>query len=160
MLRNIIPDYCSLPDLPRCSLWLSLCPCGGDNFAIPLAGIKLPTAVRRGREFHLSFHTNLPVLTTVSSQQKRLRAYGQAGTWALSKWKLTQPKPRQMHKDSTQRTGIPSRERQSSLSAAALTYAKQKRWQLQTDLPHHRLSPNIPQINFSAQVFPLPVLVY
>lgn len=56
----------------------------------------------QGKLFHLSFHTNLPVLTTVSSQQKCLRACGQAGTWTWSKWKLTQPKPCQNHKVSTQ----------------------------------------------------------
>lgn len=57
----------------------------------------------QGKWFHLSFHTSLPVLTTVSSQQKCLCACGQAGTWTWSKWKLTQPKPRQNHKVSTQR---------------------------------------------------------
>lgn len=83
------------------------------------------------------------------SQQQCLRTCGQAGT---RPWIRAKTNPSKTASDARRQhpkgAGSPGGERQSSPSAAPPARAKWKWWQPQTDLPHHGLSPTIPQINF------------
>lgn len=164
VLRNTQKCYCSFllftnPLGP--SLQLPHCPCRGDGFAMALPGVT--PRCRQARQPVPPFFPHQPAC----SHHRLLPAEVFAHLWASWNMGLVQVKvnPTKTTSDAerqhTKGTGILSRERQSSLSAAAPAYAKRKWWQLQADLPHHRLSPNIPQIIFFAwQAFPLPVPIY
>lgn len=115
---------------PGLSLWLSRCPCGGAGFAIRLPGITPHCC--QARRMVPPFFPHQPAC----SHHRLFPAEVFVCLWASWNMDLVQMKANptktmsNAQRQHTKGTGILNRERQSPLSAAAPTYAKQKWWQL------------------------------